>query len=224
MRSNFRVGEWMWRFLALTMLVMLGWMMWVMYQLSPPELVLNAAFEAAAKSSAKGSLPPNPGAQGVIKPAVVEQSPTPVATAATVVGEAGKPMPEKPAPAAAPAPPAVAKPDPAQVIGAVETWARAWSAKDVAGYLAAYAPSFKTPSGEPREEWAALRKQRVSAPKSITIGIDSPEVKVEADDKVSVNFKQTYRSDIVTSSVSSKTLEMVRVGGRWLIQREFEDN
>ena len=51
--SKIKFGEWFWRFLAIVMLFAVGWTMWIIYQLNPPPLVMNAAFEAAAKAKGK---------------------------------------------------------------------------------------------------------------------------------------------------------------------------
>lgn len=219
----------MWRFLALTMLVTVGWMVWILYQLNPPPLIMNDAFEAFAKAKSKGVSKSS--AQGVFTfPAgassAVSESGAPPAVAAAPVAETAKCPPEQPAAAQAAAEPtaaekaAAAKPNPAEITDTLEAWARAWSAKDVAAYLSFYAPDFKTPGGEPRAEWESVRKQRVSAPKSITLTVDSPKVSVVSNEQVNVTFRQSYRSDIVTASVSNKSLVMVKVGGRWLIQQE----
>ena len=47
-----QIGEWFWRFLALVMLVIVGWVVWIAVQISPPDLILPAAFEAAAQGRA----------------------------------------------------------------------------------------------------------------------------------------------------------------------------
>jgi murein L,D-transpeptidase YafK len=120
--------------------------------------------------------------------------------------------------------PVAAKPSAAEIIETVETWARAWSSKDVAAYLAFYAKDFKTPGGEPRAAWENSRRQRISAPKTITITVDSPNVNVVADDLVNITFRQGYRSDIITSSATTKMLVMVKSDGRWLIQQERAGN
>ena len=52
---NTKLGEWMWRFLAIVMMFSVGWTVWIIYQLNPPPLVMNAAFEAAATAKGKGS-------------------------------------------------------------------------------------------------------------------------------------------------------------------------
>ncbi len=234
--SNGGLSEWMWRFLALALLFAVGWLMWVVYQLNPPPLILNAAFEALTSAKAKEYQFQKPGAQGVIKSSAgSEEVPKPAAPAASAasaeespksatgapaVAEPVKPAPEKPAAEK----PVAAKPSAEEIIETVETWARAWSSKDVAAYLAFYAKDFMTPGGEPRAEWENSRRQRISAPKTITITVDSPNVNVVADDLVNVTFRQGYRSDIITSSATTKMLVLVKTDGRWLIRQESAGN
>jgi hypothetical protein len=55
-----KFGEWLWRFVAAVMLFAVGWSIWILYQIHPPALITNAAFEAAARANAKQS------AQGII--------------------------------------------------------------------------------------------------------------------------------------------------------------
>ena len=39
-----------------------------------------------------------------------------------------------------------------------------------------------------------------------------------------ITFRQGYRSDIITSSPTTKTLDLVKTDGRWLILRESASN
>jgi hypothetical protein len=80
------VGEWFWRFLALVLLAAVGWVVWVIYQISPQPLVTEAAFKAAARAKAASQ-----DAKGRITPA-----PPPVAAAPE---PAPKPAAETPPPA-----------------------------------------------------------------------------------------------------------------------------
>ena len=50
-----KIGEWLWRFMAAVMLFAVGWSIWILYQIHPPALITDAAFEAAAKANAKQS-------------------------------------------------------------------------------------------------------------------------------------------------------------------------
>ena len=157
------------------------------------------------------------GASPVSKPAAVSQkdpakepAKPPVAGPAAVAAAEPKPAPDKPV---------AAKPASAEVLDAVNTWAKAWSAKDVEGYLAFYAKDFKTPGGEPRDAWEKGRRQRINAPKSIAVAVESPKVSVSGDGQASVTFRQSYRSDVIKAT-STKTLVLVKADGRWLIQQE----
>ncbi len=102
-------------------------------------------------------------------------------------------------------------------------WAEAWSKKDVDAYLTFYARDFKTPKGEPRGEWEKARRQRITAPKRIEVGVE--ELKVNAIDAngATISFRQHYRSDSLKAD-TNKTLVMVRVDGKWLIRQERVGN
>jgi tetratricopeptide (TPR) repeat protein len=148
-------------------------------------------------------------------PAPAEPVKPPVAVAAV------EPVPVKPA---------VEKPVAASagntgIIETVNAWARAWSAKDVDGYLAFYASDFKTPGGEARADWEKARRQRIAAPKSIAVSIDGAKVSPGANGQsASVTFRQGYRSDVIKSTNTTKTLVLSKIDGRWLIQQERVGN
>jgi tetratricopeptide (TPR) repeat protein len=125
-----------------------------------------------------------------------------------------KPAPPKPAPA----PAAADDPNKAQVIAALQDWARAWSERDVAGYLAHYAPDFEVPGGAKRDAWEKERKERIERPKSIEVKIEVASVKM-GDNEATVIFHQSYKSDTLKSS-NSKMVKLVHVGDKWLIKQE----
>ncbi len=141
---------------------------------------------------------------------------TPVAVAAVQpAAPAMKPAAagRKPAPKVA----AAGKDDVLEVVGA---WAQAWSRRDVDAYLGFYAKDFSTPKGEPRAEWEKGRRQRILAPKSISVSVDAPRVNREGESRAKVTFYQAYKSDTL-SSRGTKTLLLVKADdGRWLIQQE----
>ncbi len=175
-------------------------------------LQLDASNTAAQnKLSLVRELVREPGA----KPAAVAAAPT----------ETPKAAPKAAAPAAtvaAVAPKAPAKPAAdasADVLKAVNGWAQAWSKKDADGYLAYYSKDFKTPGGESRGDWENARRERIAAPKSIAVAIESPKVTLRGAQQASVSFRQTYKSDKLTST-NRKTLELVKVDDRWLITEE----
>ena len=232
--SQIYLSEAIWRFLAVVMLFTFGWMLWIFYQISPPPLILNTAFEAAATAKAKQT--GTPSAQGVITSSASADEPAKSAAAnpLPVGGE------ENPKAVAAVPPPAVqaepasqkpvadkpvaAKASDVEVIDTVEAWAKAWSSRDVGAYLAFYAKDFKTPGGEPRAEWEKGRRQRITAPKSITVAVSSFKVSFAADSLSTVAFRQSYSSDVINSDNTTKTLVMAKVDGRWLIQQEKAGN
>lgn len=109
-----------------------------------------------------------------------------------------------------------------EVLASVEAWARAWSRQDVGAYLAHYAPDFETPRGAPRGAWETLRRKRVAGPGSISVTIKAPKITLESATAARVSFHQSYRSSRYSAS-SRKTLEMVKIGTRWLIRREQVD-
>ena len=110
------------------------------------------------------------------------------------------------------------------MLEAVRAWADAWSRKDVDAHLAAYAKDFRTPKGEPRSEWEKLRRERLTAPKSISVEIEFTRVVDKGGGRVGVTFRQDYRSDVYSGS-AKKTLLMGRSGdGRWRILQEQVSN
>ena len=155
-------------------------------------------------------------------PAPVQQMEAKAPAAAVKSAPAAKPAPvaTKPASDKPQAKPA-AKPsgNPEEVLIAVNLWAKAWSENDVGGYLAHYASDFKTPNGEPRSDWEAQRKARIAKPRKIHVDVESPKVVFNDNGRVTVTFRQHYRSEALNVT-SNKTLVMVRAGDRWLIQLE----
>jgi tetratricopeptide (TPR) repeat protein len=107
----------------------------------------------------------------------------------------------------------------AEILAAVNGWAKAWSSKDADGYLAHYGKDFKAPAGQSREEWEKARRARIAAPKSISVAVDSPKVTMQGNERASVSFRQTYASDVFKGA-SRKTLVMAKSEGRWQIQEE----
>jgi tetratricopeptide (TPR) repeat protein len=115
--------------------------------------------------------------------------------------------------------PAKPSSNPDEVLSALNRWAKAWSENDVPGYLAHYATDFKTPNGESRGSWEAQRKTRIAKPRKIQVDVDSPKVVFSDSGRVTVTFRQHYRSDALSVS-STKTLVLVKAGDQWLIQQE----
>jgi tetratricopeptide (TPR) repeat protein len=107
-----------------------------------------------------------------------------------------------------------------EVTQTLRAWAKAWSTQDVNGYLAFYAEDFKTPGGEARAQWEATRRERITRPKFIEVGLSAMRVSIAPDGKRgTANFRQSYRSDTLKSS-GAKTLTLSKTDDRWLIVDE----
>ncbi|SOD42177.1 tetratricopeptide repeat protein [Nitrosovibrio sp. Nv4] len=106
-----------------------------------------------------------------------------------------------------------------EIIKTVDAWAKAWSDKDTAAYLAFYASSFRPHGVSSRAAWEKTRRERIGKPKSIHVAIASPKVSFTDATHAKVSFKQSYHSDSIKSN-TAKTLEMVKTGEKWLIQQE----
>ena len=153
------------------------------------------------------------------RPAVVAAAPKAKAPESKPAAEA-KPAESKAAPAKAPErqPEKAAGSTPEDAITTVRAWAQAWSKRDVEAYLSFYARDFKTPKGEPREEWAKSRRQRILAPKRIEVGVESIKVNAVNGNNATVSFRQHYRSDTLTAN-TNKPLVMGRADAKWLKQQ-----
>ena len=140
-------------------------------------------------------------------PKTVEKTPEPVAAKPTEAKDAK--AGEKPA--AAPS-------GESDITRAVQSWASAWSRKDVKAYLASYSNDFQTPNGMSRKAWETERTQRIDKPGKLQVNVEDLKVSLNGD-KATVKFRQHYTSATLKSS-ASKTLVLVRSGNRWLIQQE----
>ena len=133
-----------------------------------------------------------------------------------------------PADAPAAAPPAAAAPKPvdlpagaarqAEVDAALRQWAAAWSRRDVAAYLAAYAGDFKGNAAS-RTAWERERRERIGARSQIRVELSEVVINVDGN-RAEARFRQSYVAD-KASAVNRKLLQWQREpGGVWLIRRE----
>jgi hypothetical protein len=100
----------------------------------------------------------------------------------------------------------------------VDQWARAWAGKQIAAYLGAYDRSFQPPRGLSRSAWEAERRSRIQIPADIDVEVSNLRITVQGDTARAV-FRQRYSAGSFNAS-TTKTLEFVRRGERWLITRE----
>jgi tetratricopeptide (TPR) repeat protein len=106
-----------------------------------------------------------------------------------------------------------------EVLETVMAWAAAWSARNTDKYLSFYADDFKTPDGETRAAWEAVRRDRISTPKFIHVGIGIKTILFTDSAHATVKFRQSYRASHLRTS-GNKTLLMLKSGDKWLIQEE----
>ncbi len=117
-----------------------------------------------------------------------------------------------------PAPVAVVGPE-VELETRIKSWAAAWSARDYAAYTGFYAPTFTPDGGLSREDWAQLRRSRIAPREAISVEIQDLKIRLDGADRAFAEFRQVYQSKAY-SDTTQKTLELIRVGGKWLINRE----
>jgi RND family efflux transporter MFP subunit len=148
------------------------------------------------------------------------------ATMASAPPAAGKPAPvpmpepvaKAPIPPIPPVPP-IAAPSPEEsVLGAVESWRKAWAEQDVAAYLSAYAPGFKARAAS-HQAWAKEREERIAKAADLDVQLANVKVEKLGEDKARVRFTQQYRS-AGYSDQTRKSLVLARRDGKWLIEAE----
>jgi tetratricopeptide (TPR) repeat protein len=107
----------------------------------------------------------------------------------------------------------------AEVLKTLHEWTEIWSSQNLQKYLDFYAPDFKTPNGESRDQWETATKARISTPKYIEINITNEKVSFPDENHATVTFHQFYRSDYLNTSFD-KIMLLVKANSKWLIQEE----
>lgn len=189
----------------------------------PPKLALIRSLFSASTlaapipaAAAPATAPALAAAGKAVAAPVAAARPAPVAIA-PVAAAAAKPAPLAAPPAAATAPAAASGAD-KDVEAAVLAWADTWSGKDMKAYLASYGPNFDPPGQQTRKAWEDDRRARIVGKSRISVKLSSLSIRVQ-DSKASAKFKQDYSADALKVS-SRKTLELAKVGERWLIVKE----
>ena len=109
-----------------------------------------------------------------------------------------------------------------EVEAAVASWAKAWAAKDMTAYLSAYGKDFAPPGNQTRSAWESDRRKRITGKSKISVKLDNLAVTVDGN-RATAKFRQEYRASGLSIS-SRKTLDLNRVGERWLIVKETTGN
>ncbi|MGH8806203.1 MAG: L,D-transpeptidase Cds6 family protein, partial [Polaromonas sp.] len=192
----------------------------------PPKLALiRSLFSVDTKGQQKPAVaaPPAPAPVAAAKPAPAPAAAATVAAAPAVPPAAAKPAPAATPPAAAPATPVAPAPAGAsgsekEVEAAVRAWADAWSGKDVTAYLSSYGQNFAPPGKQARKAWEDDRRARIVGKSRISVKLSNLSVAVQGG-KATAKFKQDYSADSLNIS-SRKTLDLAKVGERWVIVKE----
>jgi tetratricopeptide (TPR) repeat protein len=186
-----------------------------------PQKVATGASKSDTKATPKVDPKAAPKMDPKVEPKVEPKQEAPKTEAKS---EPKKPAPPPVVAAVQPTAPAVTAPaaaggeGKAQVTEAIEGWAKAWSSKDVKGYLGYYAPDFEVPGGATRAVWEKQRAERINAPKSIEVDAKVVSAQISGNE-ATVTIRQGYKSDTLKTN-SMKTLKMVKNGERWLIKQE----
>lgn len=102
----------------------------------------------------------------------------------------------------------------------VDSWRRAWAARDVDAYLSHYSPEFKPVKEQDRQTWAGNRRRVILSRPDIELRVT--ELRLERLDAHAwrVRFLQDYASGTYVEKQQPKILEWVLNDGQWLITAE----
>lgn len=104
------------------------------------------------------------------------------------------------------------------VMNTVESWASAWSRRDLVEYFSYYSPKFKAANGMKRETWNQYKRNIIERADFINVKISIKQIKI-IEKKAFIKLNQQYRSNSHTDS-SQKELVMLLEDGFWKIVSE----
>jgi hypothetical protein len=190
---------------------------------SPPATT-QAPAQAAPVPAAPAPVARPPAAAPAPAPSAAASPPATVAAAPAPVERPARPAPA-PVPAAPPpaatataAPSVAASPEVQQsdVGAAVQAWAQAWSRKDLDAYFAAYTAGYS--GGQSRNAWQEDRRSKILGKSSIKVSISDLVITVSGA-RATARFRQGYAADSLNVN-SRKTLNLIKNGDKWLIEKE----
>lgn len=100
----------------------------------------------------------------------------------------------------------------------MQDWRTAWANKNTDAYLAFYAADFQGNANTP-EQWRANRQRILGQAKFIDLRIGPAKIDLESADLATLSFPLDYASDRFADH-GTKTLQLRRDNGRWLIENE----
>ena len=95
----------------------------------------------------------------------------------------------------------------------MQSWATAWSAQNVAGYVSHYADSYSSSPSITRAQWLEQRNLRLTNKEFINVAVSDFRVK-DLGAQFSVTFSQYYQSNTVDDTVT-KRLIFDKSGDNW---------
>ena len=104
------------------------------------------------------------------------------------------------------------------VTGAIESWRKAWTTRDVQGYVGSYTADY-APRGMTHGAWTAQRRDRLASASFVRVSIDELDVEFPDANTATARFVQGYSSDNYEDRVR-KTLTLSRTASGWRIARE----
>ncbi len=107
----------------------------------------------------------------------------------------------------------------AEMAALVREWAQAWSDQRVDDYLAFYSRGFLPPGSLSRDEWQALRRQRLTRPEFIKLSLVFRGSGFIDAGRGWIEFEQSYWSNAFSDTVI-KRLELIQEDGGWKILQE----
>ncbi len=122
-------------------------------------------------------------------------------------------------PSAPPEAPEVSQQPENDIATVIASWAEAWSMQRVDSYLGFYAESYRPTGGMSLADWHERRRERITGPRRIEVGISDLEVQLLDTERARATFHQSYQSDRYQDR-TRKTLELVLESGQWKIQDE----
>ena len=100
----------------------------------------------------------------------------------------------------------------------VRRWARAWSDKDIAGYIGFYTHRYRA-GFDTHEQWIAHRRSHILRAGKISVAVSHIDVSWPDENRPVIEFRQAYESPRYSDRVI-KRLSFGRVGSQWKITKE----
>ena len=166
----------------------------------------NTALVAAAKTTA-----------APVSEAPTPANPAPLAGAASVVAPVAAPV------AAAAAPAVASTRDLDDARATIESWARAWSERDVSGYLAHYGDAFTPERGLSRMAWEKTRRQMIERRHHIAVNVAGLQLERVSDSRIVARYVQDYAADAYRETGTAKRMVLEREASGWRIVAEAAD-